>query len=209
MASGKRPGWGALNYLAHVFLAGPDPERSLGSLVADWQRRGPDVAWSAGMGQGIALHMAVDRYVDHHPAFRRSVRRLDSRHRHLRPAMVDVYCDHFLTRHWERYSAVGLRRFLDDRYAGWLDLSADALPPRLGAGVRRLVVEDWLFSYGQLAGVDAAFGRMRWRLRRPEVLDGATAALGESYGALEGDFLELFPDVQAFSRGWLADDTVS
>ncbi|MBS0583457.1 MAG: DUF479 domain-containing protein [Proteobacteria bacterium] len=185
-----------MNHLAHVFLAGPDPDLQLGGLLADFHRGAPDPAWRDGVRDGVALHRKIDRYTDGHAVVARLRDLFEPPFRRFAGILIDIYFDHALTQRWSGYAnetidAVSERtlRLVDDNRA-WL-------PPELlrfaaymhanglfGAYARREMIE------GVLAGVSS-------RLRHANPLAGAGPALWANAEVLDSGFAEFFPQLEA------------
>ena len=73
-----------MNFLAHLLLAGEDPEQRLGSLIADFSRGRLETLakrYPPGIIRGIAQHRKIDRFTDRHPLLLDSRRRFSLRRR--------------------------------------------------------------------------------------------------------------------------------
>lgn len=194
-----------MNYLAHVLLAGSDPELRLGNFLGDFvtgSLAGLRGHYPEAVITGIGQHRRLDHFTDTHPVFNASRGRIDPGRRRVAGVIVDVGYDHFLTRHWPQFSDQPLPEFID-AFHGLLEARSDLLPARLRALLPRLVRENWLGSYGDLPGLGRTFTRMSGRLRRPELLLGAEAEIARSYEALEGEFHGFFAAARRFvEEGW-------
>ena len=196
-----------MNYLAHALLAGPDDDYRLGGLLGDFvkgplppasQHLAVGVAeFSAGVIAGLLLHRRIDSFADGHQAFDRSRRRVSAARRRYSGVIVDLFYDHFLAVHWERFSTQALESFSAAVYAL---LARQPLPDRLARILPTMRQEDWLASYRQPAAVSRALDQIAThRISRSNALGGAGSELAEHYGQFESDFLEFFPAVQAFA----------
>lgn len=190
-----------MNYLAHAFLAGPQPASRLGGLLGDFVK-GPieSIArhYPHAVVTGIALHRRIDSYADRHPAFRRSRQRVSALRRRFSGVMVDLFYDHFLARHWSAYCAQSLEAFTADLYA-LLASNQTLLPPRLAQSLPGMRRDDWLASYRGVDAIGSALDRLsRHRLRRANPLAGAAEELHNAYPGYEADFRIFFADAVAF-----------
>ncbi len=198
-----------MNWLAHVHLSPPDVEFQLGNLLADVLRREPRGVVSHAFEAGRCCHTAIDRFTDTHAVVQRSKTRIADSHRRYAGILVDIFYDHFLARHWDRFHEVSLREFTlrfheqaSSRKAGLPEDGADL--------IEYLVREDRLYSYIRLEGIETTLMRMSRRLSRRwgriVRLQDAMPALKDASGtAMEQDFLEFFPELVAFVKreGWL------
>jgi len=185
-----------VNYLAHLVLAPPSDAARVGNLLGDFAA-GLDVGTlPRPLQEGVALHRAVDRFTDAHPAFRRSRRRLPPSLRRFSGVLVDVFYAPLLARHWDRFGTpdTPLETFTADCYRALHDWRDD-LPPRLQEAAHHMRRLDWLARYRSLAHVDEVLRRMARRSPRFHALGRSGPALRQAYGGLERDFFAFFPQL--------------
>ena len=189
-----------MNYLAHAFLSRDAPERLIGGLLGDFVKGPVGERYSPAVRAGILLHRAIDRYTDDHELVRASRALVSPERRRFAGILVDVFYDHFLARHWRRYSEVALPDFTREVYATLLAHRA-GFPERLQRILPWMAGDDWLGSYGELWAVDAALNGIARRFRRfprARVLTGAVEELEHNYTDLEVYFLRFFPELVAY-----------
>jgi acyl carrier protein phosphodiesterase len=190
-----------MNYLAHLHLANDDGAFLVGNLMGDFVRgQVARLALPEPMRAGIRLHRRIDTLTDRHPATVSARRRL-RRHRRMAGVLVDIAFDHFLARHWSRYSSERLERFTARSYAV-LTAHACWLPPRLNRMLPRMAAEDWLGRYRHPTTLKRVVAGLSRRASRPELLHGGAEEMLEHYDGLEADFHALFPDLEAAARQW-------
>ena len=194
---------GRVNYLAHLLLAGDDPQHRLGGLIADFVRGRIETLaadYPAPVLRGIEDHRRLDSFSERHPAFLASRSRVSAERRRVAGIIVDVAYDHFLAIHWDRFSPQPRDDFIDAAYA-LLERHHRMLPERLQRIAPRMIADDWLGSYEELAVLGIVFDRMSNRLRRSNALAGALEEVERAYPRLEADFLAFFPEAMAYARG--------
>jgi len=188
-----------MNFLAHAFLAGPDPADRLGGMLGDFVKGPLPAGLPAPVAAGVVLHRRIDSFADAHPAFRASRARVSPERRRYAGIMVDLFYDHFLARRWEEFSSQPLEEFTAETYA-LLVRHAALLPPRLAHIFPYMRREDWLGTYRALEGVGEALDNMsRHRLTRPNRLAGAAQELEAGYEGFEGDFRAFMRDARRFA----------
>lgn len=188
-----------MNFLAHAYLAGPDPADRLGGMLGDFVKGPLPAGLPGAVAAGVSLHRRIDSFADTHPAFRASRARVSAERRRYAGVMVDLFYDHFLARRWAEFSPEALEDFTAGTYA-LLARHAALLPPRLAQIFPYMRREDWLGSYRELASVGEALDNMsRHRLTRPNRLAGAARELEAEYDAFERDFRAFLPDALAFA----------
>lgn len=189
-----------MNYLAHVFLQRSSPDLLIGGLLGDFVKGTLDARFSPTVQEGILLHRAIDRYTDGHPTVRASTTLISPLRRRFAGILIDVFYDHFLTRHWHRYSEQTLEAFTHQAYK-ILASRSPSYPERLQRILPIMTEQDWLASYMHIESVDTALhgiARRFQRYPRAAVLGDSVQELIENYDALERQFLDFFPDLIAF-----------
>lgn len=184
-----------MNWLAHLHLSEPAAEFRLGSLLPDLVPKTELVLLPAVFQSGIDRHQQVDIFTDSHPLFRRSIARMEPPYRRFGGILVDIFYDHYLASHWEEYSAFPLPGFIADIYSGF-EKQRHLVPEITRLRLQRMQAEDWLSSYGEIAGIAKTLERVSHRLSRPTALAGAVAILEKRYDAFYGDFSAFYPELQ-------------
>lgn len=147
--------------------------------------------------EGIATHRRIDAFTDSHPIVRQSISRISPGFRRFGGVLVDVFYDHYLSRQWDLYCEVALPDFLREVYASF-EVHQHHLPESVNIGLQQMKVQDWLSSYGTLAGIQLTLGRIDTRLKRSYQLGDAVIELESNYEALFDDFNEFFPQLRAY-----------
>ena len=186
-----------MNYLAHLYLAKDSPELLLGSILGDFVKGAIGDRYPLKIKRGIELHRIIDTYTDSHPTTRASRNLYGPCRRRFAGIIVDLCYDHFLYRHWSAYADVALKPFISRVYHV-LTIHRTVLPKRLAAMVPFMVSEDWLGSYQDLRGVEAALSRLSVRITNGTRLAGAVEEIKQHYHSLEMNFLIFFPDLIDF-----------
>jgi acyl carrier protein phosphodiesterase len=191
-----------MNYLAHLLLAGDNPQHQLGGFIADFVRGQLTTLASHYPGpvlKGIADHRKIDSFTDSHPVFYTSRMRVSPERRRVAGIIIDIAYDHFLSVHWDRFCATPRQEFISSAYR-LLEENCDLLPERLRLIAPRMIDHDWLGSYRELRILGLAFDRMSQRMRRSNQLQGALVEVEREYQELENDFLRFFPAAMQFAE---------
>ena len=190
-----------MNWLAHLLLAEPTPEGTLGNLLGDLVKGEARKSLSLELQKGIACHQAIDIYTDSHIIVKRSKSRIDRQHRRFAGILIDVFYDYILANNWQDYSDIPLQQFTTTTYASW-SIYLHTLPTYARGVIQHLTAEDWLASSKTLAGIENTLARISWRLNRRSQrtynLIPAIAELTDNYFALEQDFQQFFPQLQKY-----------
>lgn len=188
-----------MNFLAHFHLAWPEELLVAGGLEGDFHKGPLPGDLATPLLDGVRLHRAIDAYTDRHPELARTRRLFPKEGRRFAGILTDLSFDHFLSRHWERFSDTSLPSFSAAIY-GMLDRQTDKLSPPAQHMAGRLREYDVLAQYRHWDTVIASAGRIGGRLRRPNPLHRAEELLAPVQEELEQAFLVFYPQLQEFCR---------
>jgi len=190
-----------MNFLAHAVLAGDEPALIVGGVVGDWIKGLLPAGLPPDLARGVALHRAIDRHADEHPAFQRSRSRVSATRRRYGGVLVDIFYDHLLARDWPQ--PVPLAATCAGIYAQLAAREA-ALPEAAQHAMRLMAAENWLGNYVQLAGIADVLQRMSRRARQPNPLAGGEVELLADPAGFATDYAEWYADAQIFTAVWRA-----
>jgi len=185
-----------MNFLAHLYLSGDDPELLVGNLLGDFVKGRLVGQFPAGIERGIYLHRRIDSFAGQNRHFIRSKRRIDESFGHYRGVLVDLFFDHFLASHWDEFSDITLDRFLSAAYRVVRDHDND-VPEHLHT-IMPIIFNELLPSYGDISGIARALQRMSTRITRPNRLRSGEEELRKHYEGFYSDFCELMPELRVF-----------
>ena len=188
-----------MNYLAHLLLAENHAESRIGNIMGDFVKGNLEKynnQYSGEIIKGIKLHRKVDEFTDTHRIFISSKKRIVD-NRRFSGIIIDVCYDHFLAKHWARFSDENLDDFVGNTYRE-LQNNQNILPVNLQQAIPRMIAEDWLCSYRTLEGVGLALARISRRLKRENTLATAIDELMNNYSGIESDFVSFFPEVISY-----------
>jgi len=187
-----------MNFLAHLFISGADPELLVGNLLGDFVKGRLDGHFPAGIERGIRLHRRIDSFAGHNRHFLLSKRRIDASFGHYRGVLVDLFYDHFLAVQWDEYTDLPLQTFLSGA-RNIVREYEEILPERL-ARVVPVIFAELLPSYLEVKGIERALQRMSARIVRPNPLGKGGSELRRHYDGFYEDFREFLPELQGFVR---------
>lgn len=189
-----------MNWLAHLFLAQGKEGWSVGALAGDFAKGPVPTDLPEDLQLGIRLHRRIDAWSDTHRPF------LDHREHFPKPLRryvgiyLDLAHDHFLTKHWDRYSEIALDKFIAEQLSL---LSKTTLPvsPQYRRLISSIKRHDLLHGYGNWNNVTHVLRRIgRDRLSRPNRLAEGIEILAEHRDAFEKQFIASFPEVLELVR---------
>ena len=184
-----------MNFLAHIYLSGPNELLTLGNFSADGIRGKTYNSYPDAMQAGILLHRFIDTYTDAHPVFRQSTKRLHKAYGHYSGVIVDIFYDHFLAKNWSAYSNTPLELYVQDFYKS-LNLHFEILPKRIQHLTPFMTKDNWLLSYATIEGIQSVLNGMNRRTKGRSKMNEATKELVEHYEAFENDFKLFFEELK-------------
>jgi len=193
-----------VNFLAHLYLSGADPEIMVGNFMGDFVKGRVGDEYPPRLRDGIVLHRRIDTFAQHNPLFQQSRQRLATRYGLYRGVLVDLFYDHFLALEWGEWSDEPLSVWLA-RVRLIVEDHRSSLPERL-QGFVAVLFEDLLPSYREVGGIGRALERMSRRVRRPNPLAGGEEELVRHYEGLGDDFRRFLPEAREFVTAFLAGD---
>ncbi|MEO6974590.1 MAG: ACP phosphodiesterase [Gallionella sp.] len=190
-----------MNFLAHALLAGEQPALIVGGVIGDWIKGTLPGALPDDLARGVALHRAIDSYVESQPAFRRSRSRISADRRRYAGVLVDIIYDHLLAHHWSSIHDQPLDEYCADVY-GLIKGRLNDLPISSHPALTMMEKENWLCSYAQIDGIADVLVRMSRRARQPNPLANGELEFLADVNGFTGDFHDWLDDTKAFCLRW-------
>jgi acyl carrier protein phosphodiesterase len=194
-----------MNFLAHAFLSGDDPDILAGNFMADFFK-GPDLKKiDPKLSQGVLLHRKIDLFTDSHALVRQARSIFSPEIRHYSSVVVDIIFDHFMAAGWRRYSVESLEVFITRVYAA-LDRYQSLFPQRFRPVFDRMKSDNWLLGYRERNGIYQAIRGLEYRSAEFNAADLTFGILEENYEPLEGCFHDFFPELAEHVQSRLLSD---
>ncbi len=186
-----------MNWLAHAFLSEDHIDFQIGNILADPLKAKSWNDASIHIQNGMQTHVRIDRYTDSHDIVRLSKKRLREKGL-LKPVIIDLTYDYFLTKNWDLFSTISLDEFTQKFYTK-ANISLDYLPQKASYIVTNLINKDLLNKYHTLEDLNTSFKRMDLRLserlRKRETASEYFYDVQINIDELEKDFLDFFPQL--------------
>ncbi len=193
-----------MNFLAHLYLSGDDPDIQLGNFMGDFVKgRNPQLQFPERVAKGILAHRLIDQFTDAHPLVRQSKDRIRGNYRHYSGVIVDIYYDHFLARQWAEHHPMPLQEFAQGVYQ-MVKGREEIVPERAMNMLPWMVKGDWLTSYAHVEGIRQVLTGMSRRTPYDSGMERAADDLIEHYDGLEAEFNQFLPEVRQACREFLS-----
>jgi acyl carrier protein phosphodiesterase len=186
-----------VNFLAHLFLSGNNPELLIGNFIADHVKGNKKFLFPAGIRKGIELHRFIDSFTDSHSITRHSKELIYPSQRKYAPVVVDLFYDHFLAANFNSFSEQSLSDFTAFVYTT-LRQYHDHLPEAVQHFLPHMIERDWLTNYATLDGISRSLKGLSKRVRFENQMADAHQDLVRHYDKLEEHFNRFFPELVAF-----------
>ncbi|MBQ0736563.1 ACP phosphodiesterase [Aquimarina celericrescens] len=188
-----------MNFLAHIYLSGEDPELKIGNFIADSVKGKKFLEYPERIAQGITLHRKIDAYTDSHEIVKESMAKLSPKYGRYSAVIVDILYDHFLAANWTRYSDTPLDKFTVDFY-GLLNENYEILPQRIQNFLPYMIRDNWLLSYASISGIGNVLSGMNRRTKNRSKMNFAVIELEQYYTDFDREFHAFFEELELFTK---------
>ncbi|MCK8524299.1 acyl carrier protein phosphodiesterase [Aquimarina sp. D1M17] len=188
-----------MNFLAHIYLSGQDPELKIGNFIADSVKGKKFLEYPKRISQGITLHRKIDSYTDSHEIVKQSISRLSPKYGRYSSVIVDILYDHFLAANWKDYSATPLEQYTLDFYDLLLDYY-EILPQKIQNFLPYMIRDNWLLSYATISGIGSVLSGMNRRTKNRSKMNFAVIELEQYYTDFEKEFRSFFEELEVFTK---------
>ncbi len=194
-----------MNFLAHLYLSGSNPQVQLGNFIGDFVR-GKDLSerYHPEIVKGIQLHRVIDEFTDSHPIVKQSKERLRPKYRHYAPVIVDIYYDHFLAINWHLYHPDLLPDYAEQCYA-MVQRNEAILPEQVKWMMPHMVKGNWLANYARIEGIEKVLNGMARRSKFDSKMNEAGAELVQYHNEFNQEFQAFFPLLKSEADKFLAN----
>jgi acyl carrier protein phosphodiesterase len=185
-----------VNFLAHLYLSGNDPNIQLGNFIGDFVKgRNLTEQFDAEIAKGIELHRSIDEFTDRHPVVKQSKARLREKYRHYAAVIVDIYYDHYLAKNWDQFHKTFLPDYAESVYEMIMSRE-NILPEKVKWIMPYMIKQNWLANYARIEGIGRVLGGMSRRTAFDSKMNEAVDDLKVSYSEFEKEFFEFFPELK-------------
>ncbi|TLX50449.1 DUF479 domain-containing protein [Pseudoalteromonas ruthenica] len=181
-----------MNYLAHLFLAQNTADSHFGNLLGDFRRGVSTEQLPRPVYLGLKNHLLVDKFTDNNEQVRQAKQLFSPQRRRFAGVALDVLFDHFLIRHWSRFSSTEFANFRNHAYTLLLRRQSH-MPQAMQQVVARMSDQDWFSTYAHLDGVALALDNIAKRIRFNNEFAGSINDIEQHFEQFEAVFLHFFP----------------
>jgi acyl carrier protein phosphodiesterase len=189
-----------MNHFAHLVLAQTTVESTVGNLLGDFARGLDQQQLTPGIMAGLQNHRAVDRFTDSHPLVQKMKPGFSSQRRRFAGIALDIYFDHLLIKHWDRFDQRSLTDLIDGFYQRMTE-GRELMPgENMRRVTKRMIEYDWFGSYREIDAIAEALDRVAARIRFANQFDNAIEDLQRNHEMIRDGFFEFYPQLQQHVR---------
>ena len=185
-----------MNHFAHLVLAQPTPQSTVGNLLGDFARGVAEQPLSLGIRAGLANHRLVDRLTDGDPRVVAMKAAFSPQRRRFAGIALDIYFDHLLITHWDALEAGSADDMIQTCYRR-IGHATPLMPSaRMQQVMSSVVGHDWFGSYRDIDSVAHALDRVAARIRFANRFAGAIEDLVRAQQQILDGFMDFFPELR-------------
>lgn len=194
---------GAVNFLAHLVLAGDDDYLRLGAMLGDFVRgRRALVRYPLQLARGIRLHRHIDAHTDALPEVQRLRETFVPPFRRYAGIIIDLGFDHVLARRWARYGTGSLEAF-DRDVRDLLDRHGQWVPERLQRFMAYADRRGLFAAYREESEILYSLRGVGRRMSRPNPLHRVDTVWRDFVPRVDACFGSVLGQVQSEVAAWL------
>lgn len=188
-----------MNFLAHVYLSGPNIPLATGNLIADRVKGKKINLLTPEIQAGVLLHREIDYFTDHHTIFRECVTKLFPKYRHYSRVIIDMYFDHFLALNWSSFHEIPLNEFSNNFYKE-LEIKSPKFTKDIQGFINALIKYNWFEYYESLSGLYEILNQMEKRTKFPSNLSASIEELNLNYEYFQAQFFQFMKEIIEFTK---------
>ncbi|MFT4683018.1 MAG: acyl carrier protein phosphodiesterase [Flavobacteriales bacterium] len=184
-----------MNYLAHIFLSGEDPDLLAGNFMGDFIKGSDYNNYPKGIANGMVFHRFIDSFTDQHAEsalLREKLRPTCGRYAGI---ALDMIYDYYLAEGWSDYSKLKLDDFANDTYL-CLENYYEIMPADCQFLYAEMRKTNWLVAYKSAEGMSKAMNGLNRRLGGESGLPATIPLLESPQLALREGFKRFFPELE-------------
>lgn len=184
-----------MNFLAHIQLSGNTSDLLAGNFLGDFVSKKDFEKLPESIQKGVLLHRAIDNFTDRHEITKSSNRLMHEQHGKYAAVLSDIFYDHFLALHWDKFHDKPLQEFATNTYQ-LLGEYVEHFPDSAKSFYQYMCHYNILYRYKELEGMEQVVQGMARRSRFGQHMANGVQTLVENYSELETNFLRFYPSLE-------------
>ncbi len=185
-----------MNHFAHLVLSRATVESAVGNLLGDFARGVDQHQLPTSVLAGLLNHRAVDRFTDNHPLVQELKSCFSDDRRRFAGIALDIYFDHLLINHWDRFEQRHLETTIDEFYRRLSDGRSMMPGQEMRRVTQRIVDYDWFRSYRDIDSIAQSLDQVAGRIRFANKFSNAIEDIVRHRDLIQDQFFEFYPQLQ-------------
>jgi len=165
-----------MNFLGHLYFSNDDLDLMVANLFGDFIKGKKYLDYSEKIQSGVLLHRKIDNYIDTHQEVKELRLKLYRELPKMAGVAIDLYFDHLLAVHWNKYHRQSFIDYLNRFYAHHSSFEGELSPDfRLFLSVLR--TRKWMNHYPTAYGLNKLCTGVSQRISFPNSLGKAPEVL--------------------------------
>jgi acyl carrier protein phosphodiesterase len=161
-----------MNFLGHLYFSDNDLDLMIANLFGDFIKGKKYLDYSKNIQKGVVLHRQIDYFIDTHPEVKKLRLKLYNELPKVAGVAIDLYFDHLLAIHWDKYHTRSYKDFLNQFYAYQSTFETElSVDYRLFLGILR--TKKWMDHYPTSYGLKKLCEGVSRRISFPNALGKA------------------------------------
>lgn len=190
-----------MNYLAHFYLAHPEPELMFGNYIGDGVKGSDFSKYNEAIKRGIKFHRFIDSYTDSHDLVHDAKAMFYESQGKFAGVVTDVLFDYQLANNWKKFHAQSLSAFSESCYKTVAELR-HLMPLRSDRFYHYMVQNDILNNYRLASGIKSVFRGMDSRTSFDSNMVKAIDVMHENEAEFSRIFHDFFPQLISATAQW-------
>lgn len=186
-----------MNFVGHIYLSGENEKIAIGSFIGDYVKGNRYERFSEDIRKGILIHRDIDATMDAHPSFVATRELFRESYQRYAGVVVDMAFDHILTKNWDDWHEVPLKKFTRNFY-GTLLRNFRILPTEVKEFLPFMIRSNRLYSYSTLEGIEKALSIMSSYTSLPERQSEAVGIIRDHEEEITQHFNTLLGDLSLY-----------
>ncbi|MFV0345681.1 MAG: ACP phosphodiesterase [Bacteroidales bacterium] len=187
-----------MNFLAHTYFAGDNHKKIVGSFIADYVKGRDYNKYSKDIRDGILLHRLIDSFIDNNTIAKESGSLFAEKYRRYKKVVIDIVYDHFLAKHWDRFSEISLREYTHKIHKILLS-NFIHIPNRMKIWLPAFISRKQLVDYAEIKGIEKVLVNMGKHTSLPSEAHFAIQIIEANLQTLEQQFFSYMKEAQIYT----------
>jgi acyl carrier protein phosphodiesterase len=188
-----------MNFLTHLYFAPKSIENTTGLIIGNTAKPNNLEKYNLEILKGIATDSQLRLFAENHPAYQKSIERVNPKYNKYASFIVNIFHDHLLAKNWSNYSKVSLDDFSQEIYHIILE-NMSLFPYKIRKFAPEMISKKWITGIASIEGTHQYIKLISKTERFNTNIDQSLFELMENYQGYNQDFEEYFKDLKNYMQ---------